>query len=42
MLILFADSPEELEKEAEEETAEERLRFAAELFAEQALESEAA
>ena len=42
MLILFADSPEELEREAEEEAAEDRPRLIVDCLVEEVLESEAA
>jgi len=42
MLILFADSPEELEREAEEEAAEERPHLIVDCFSEEVLEPEAA
>lgn len=42
MLILFADSPEELEREADEEVAEEIPRLVIDRFAEEVLETEAA
>jgi hypothetical protein len=42
MLILFADSPEELEREADEEVAEESPRLVVDRFAEDVLETEAA
>ncbi len=42
MLILFADSPEELEREAEEEAADERPCPMVDCYLEEVLESEAA
>jgi len=42
MLILFADSPEELEREADEEVAEECPRLMVDRFIEEVLEPEAA
>lgn len=42
MLILFAESPEELEREADEELAEERLRFKEETLLKEFYETEAA
>ena len=42
MLILYAESPEILAKEAEEEVIEERFRLETELLSEKELKSEAA